>query len=271
MCDYSEGEISALEEIFSGMKVYICDFHREQAWTRWSKKSENKLSHDEQEMFLSHMRSISYSRTWKTLCDRLNAIQGSLLWDKHENVKSYVRRYWFSQLDRWVKFYRNPLIDRSISTNNGVESLNKILKHMYLKYFCDRSVTGLVTMILNQFLPERYKVYVKENHKMSSQIYAYNEAIPSFLHNRPTKFVKHVLQRLSQSATIPRDSIEFIDEKDGKFAINSMTPGINERYNINLQNPSCNCFDFLRSTWPCKHILAVFNHSNLWSWEDLPD
>ena len=34
LCDYSEAEISAIEQAFPGITVYICDFHREQAWTR---------------------------------------------------------------------------------------------------------------------------------------------------------------------------------------------------------------------------------------------
>ena len=34
LCDYSEAEISALEQAFPGIRVYICDFHREQAWIR---------------------------------------------------------------------------------------------------------------------------------------------------------------------------------------------------------------------------------------------
>ena len=35
--DYSEAEMQVIEESFSETKVYICDFHREQAWERWCK------------------------------------------------------------------------------------------------------------------------------------------------------------------------------------------------------------------------------------------
>ena len=31
MCDYSEAELAALEAVFPGVTVYLCDFHREQA------------------------------------------------------------------------------------------------------------------------------------------------------------------------------------------------------------------------------------------------
>lgn len=37
MIDYSEAELCAIEETFPSSKVYLCDFHREQAWERWCK------------------------------------------------------------------------------------------------------------------------------------------------------------------------------------------------------------------------------------------
>ena len=218
MADYSEAEISALEEVFDGMIVYICDFHREQAWTRWSRKNESGLSYQEQEQFLSHMRSIALSFSWDDLCKRLNALKGSLLWEK-QSVKSYVSRYWFPLLHRWVKFYRNPLIDRSVTTNNGVESLNKVLKHMYLKYYCDRTVTGLVTMLLNTFLPERYQLYAKENNKLASTITTYNANIPTYLHERPHNFVKHMLKRQDVAKTIRKSNIKCEDNSERNFQI----------------------------------------------------
>ena len=34
---YLEAELVALEEVFPATTVYLCDFHREQAWDRWAK------------------------------------------------------------------------------------------------------------------------------------------------------------------------------------------------------------------------------------------
>ena len=39
MTDYSEAEIAALETSFPGVTVYLCVFHREQAWERWTRDS----------------------------------------------------------------------------------------------------------------------------------------------------------------------------------------------------------------------------------------
>ena len=37
MTDYSEGEHIAIKTVFPKSEVYLCSFHREQAWERWSK------------------------------------------------------------------------------------------------------------------------------------------------------------------------------------------------------------------------------------------
>ena len=44
MTDYSEAEIAALETAFKDSYVYQCDFHREQAWERWIRDKNHRLS-----------------------------------------------------------------------------------------------------------------------------------------------------------------------------------------------------------------------------------
>ena len=34
MVDYDVAEIAALEAVFPDIKVYLCDFYREQSWSR---------------------------------------------------------------------------------------------------------------------------------------------------------------------------------------------------------------------------------------------
>ena len=46
---YSEAEIGTIRDVFLSCKVYLCDFHREQAWERWVKDRKHGLSPDEGE------------------------------------------------------------------------------------------------------------------------------------------------------------------------------------------------------------------------------
>ena len=56
MCDYSKAELLALEACFPSVKLYLCDFHREQAWERWTKK---RLSKENVEILLSLLRNCA--------------------------------------------------------------------------------------------------------------------------------------------------------------------------------------------------------------------
>lgn len=61
MTDYSEAEQLAIEETFPGSMVYLCDFHREQAWGRWVRSHKSGLSKAEQLELLSDLRSLAWA------------------------------------------------------------------------------------------------------------------------------------------------------------------------------------------------------------------
>ncbi len=41
MTDYCEQEFQALQLVFPHAHKYLCSFHREQAWVRWTRESKN--------------------------------------------------------------------------------------------------------------------------------------------------------------------------------------------------------------------------------------
>ena len=61
MCDYSDSEISALQASFPAVKVYLCDFHREQAWERWMKDHKHGVSNDEADKLLEVLRACAWA------------------------------------------------------------------------------------------------------------------------------------------------------------------------------------------------------------------
>ena len=44
LLDYSDAEIAAVNKLFPATEVYLCEFHREQAWERWAKERRHGLS-----------------------------------------------------------------------------------------------------------------------------------------------------------------------------------------------------------------------------------
>ncbi len=61
MVDYSEAEIEAIQGTFPACKVYLCDFHREQAWERWVKDKKHGLSSDDGSTLLDLLRDVAQS------------------------------------------------------------------------------------------------------------------------------------------------------------------------------------------------------------------
>ena len=61
MTDYSEAEITSLESCFPGVTVYLCDFHREQAWERWTRDSKHGLSSVDAEWLLDQVRACAWA------------------------------------------------------------------------------------------------------------------------------------------------------------------------------------------------------------------
>ena len=63
----------------------------------------------------------------------------------------------FVMLQRWVKAFRNGLMEIVVDTNNGVERQNKDFKYEYLKQFKDNTLSGMLTVLIERFLPDKYK------------------------------------------------------------------------------------------------------------------
>lgn len=57
----------------------------------------------------------------------------------------------------WVKLYRRGILEVTVNTNNGVERKNKDFKHEYLKQYLDKSLSGMVSVLIESFLPEKRK------------------------------------------------------------------------------------------------------------------
>lgn len=110
MSDYSEAELLAIEKCFPGTKVFLCDFHREQAWERWVKDHKHRLTKDEQEELLSLLRACANASPFHPqqgqTATKSEAEQGEIdglysqavtdlkssdVWKNHDSVQHY---YW---------------------------------------------------------------------------------------------------------------------------------------------------------------------------------
>ncbi len=106
MTDHSEAEIAALEASFLGTTVYLCDFHREQAWERWVKDRKHGLSTSDSEWLLDQLRACAWAPSAAPgeqvpsdhhFRQAVDVLQRSNLWKTNENV-----RQWLTNTCTWL-------------------------------------------------------------------------------------------------------------------------------------------------------------------------
>ena len=97
MCDFSDAEISALQEVFPNCTVYGCNFHREQAWTRWVQSRKSGLSREDGDHLLELLRACAWAASGEdesidvNYCKAVSALQRSSVWKDNSKVLLFFR------------------------------------------------------------------------------------------------------------------------------------------------------------------------------------
>ncbi|XP_075750797.1 uncharacterized protein LOC142817628 [Rhipicephalus microplus] len=130
MVDFCQAEISAISEVFPQSEVMLCNFHREQAWERWVKKKENDVPPDQKDALLGLFRKIANSSSREEFDEAYKCLKNSVFW-RNDKVASYFETQWMPAAKMWVQYHRMKF-GVVVTTNNGTETQNRILKEHYL-------------------------------------------------------------------------------------------------------------------------------------------
>ena len=270
MVDYSLAEIDAIEKSFPEVSVYICDFHRIQAWQRWSKAGKNGLNHDDQQEFVRLMQKIAYANTVTQFDKNVEELRKSHVYHDNPKVRNYSEKVWLQCSSRWAHAFRKQQIANIVNTNNGVERQNHLFKYNYLPRSIDKSIYGIAIMLVESFIPDSYQRYMDTNLRLSSCYRKYNPAIPKYLHNRPPQFVKHCLKSNFASAEYKQYDIRCVNHEKGEFLVRSSRDS-DTFYALHFGQPSCQCESWRKTQYPCKHFYAIFNFFEEWNFSRLPE
>jgi hypothetical protein len=162
-------------------------------------------------------------------------------------------------LQLWARVYRDDRYHAAVDTNNGVEAMNKTLKYNYLPKGKNITLSHLVTILIEEFLPEMLQKYQKENFAMSEFYRSYNEFVPEYLKGRPRSVILHCLSRIRKAERFSKESVEQINNSS-QFIVKS-TSG--KEHTVKFKNdegmPECTCKDWTRWHLPC--MLASTMHA----------
>ena len=131
------------------------------------------------------------------------------------------------------------------------------------------TLSAIVTLIIDSFLPETYQKYLFLNYKQSSQYRSYKSFVPEFLHGRPRPVIIHSLERRSKSLKYTADDVCMVSNDEGTFTVkgsNSLDYRLSFGTNSTDTTPSCTCRDWVQWHIPCKHFWAVFRFHPAWNW-----
>lgn len=232
-----------------------------QSWHRWTSACKNgAVAH--QKDILSHLHSIASSLNENEFLENVSALKICDFYVKNKKLQNYVERQWLKDdlIQSWVVAFWP--INKTPSTYNGMEAVNRVLKRQYLSKLSSKSMVSILTTILESFLPDQWRRYVSENMAMCSS-WRDSSNIPPSLQHRPPKLLKHLRNEKDKAV------LESRQYQNDKFCVKN--GGMNE-YVVDLSIPFCECLRFRKSGMVCKHILAVMeNHHGGFNWDLLPD
>ena len=103
LSDFSDAEYSALKQVFPATTVYGCDFHREQAWTRWVQDRKNALNSNDASHLLELLRACAWAPPGTHDVDldcnyrkTVLVLKESTVWKKNPHVQSWLNSTWLS-------------------------------------------------------------------------------------------------------------------------------------------------------------------------------
>ena len=103
LCDFSDAEFSALKQAFPSTTVYGCDFHREQAWTRWVQDRKNALEQSDADSLLELLRACAWappgsdeSTVGVNYQKAVSVLKESAVWKKNVHVQNWLTSNWLN-------------------------------------------------------------------------------------------------------------------------------------------------------------------------------
>ena len=106
-----------------------------------------------------------------------------------------------------------------METDNGTESQNKLLKYSHLPRRKDMTLSSIADTIVHFFLPDARDKYLFLNYKSSSDYRAYNQVVPTYLHDRPARTVTHCMECKSKALRFTPEEVYCTDSESGCFQV----------------------------------------------------
>ena len=83
------------------------------------------------------------------------------------------------------------------------------------------TLSMIVTLLIEEYLPEMQQKYQFENFQMSKDYRSYNKFVPEYLQGRPPKVICHCMERKLKAKSFVGEDISDINAESGQFNVAS--------------------------------------------------
>lgn len=282
----------------SRVKILLCDFHRKQAWQRWVTNKDNGVPAAQKKFVLRKLDDIAMAEDEETFNKLVHAFTTETELSALQHLQQYFKTEWLSCKDMWARHDR-VLYYGGVNTNNMTESLNnKIKKHYFSRAF-NRRVETILRMFEEEIMPDFVDAYEEAQRRAADTTIVWQDPPPPELCtvHRPLPVLQALIKRRAEGHRIAQDrpylvvgSIMRMHKNDkalrevlmAKTKAGDLEPSTTLEaltasgvtmldpawtYEVDMQQGSCTCLDWIRVRMPCKHMFAAlsllgipFNH-----------
>ena len=97
--------------ITTDSRIFLCDFHREQAWLRWISSSNNNMRENKEEC-LYYLRKIAFSETFREYSVNVSSLNNSDVWNdgKSKGFRNWIGNKWLPKYEVFWIFVKNYVL-----------------------------------------------------------------------------------------------------------------------------------------------------------------
>lgn len=147
------------------------------------------MAHKEE--LLALLRRTAHASTREEFESAITVLENFHVWKSNKALRHWFQDTWLAERERWVWAFRQDRLQVAVNTNNGLERQNEDFKYNHLANHRDKSLSGMLSVLITDFLPEKYSRYMEKNVRCHRMYRTYNKELPEFLVNRPRYFVEH--------------------------------------------------------------------------------
>lgn len=246
---HSRAETGALSSAFPGSRPLLCNFHREQAWSKWHSETESDVR---DVSFVKEMlQQVAHSRNEYECRSAVEALEQSLHWQGNERLQQYICQKWLLVNEFLTK---RPGY-APCSNDTRVPKTRKCKGPVSMAKFDNwHSVRGLARVFAKKFsLGDRARILQVGTGSLSSPLHC--DTVSKFLHGKPPAVTTGIMESLTTAAGYRRSDVEQ-GKEEGTFLIPSTAPS-SSCEEVNFSTPSSTHSNFAQTDVPHEHFAAV--------------